>query len=730
MTAVFQEGDLLLERFRLVRALDPDGASHLWVAEDRELQESVAVRILSPELATSEAHREHLRAAARGARRLRHPHVVPVFDFYRDGQTCFVSRELVEGTNVSAFRGRPPSELLRELVPLLEALEYAHREGAVHGDLKGTKILVDRAGRARIADFGIAGALRDAGELLPGADLPALTSIWFELVTGASAEQALADGTVSESLEALGLGADVGSAFSRMLQGTETDVAEVARALSSPAAEPGPVIVPVRVGDRLSDRRSDDRISTNTWLMVGFAALVVLALGVFVVLPRLVGPPEIPGRPETAAAPEKTGAEEKPTAEATAIPAEGATPDEARRLLGQVLNRAEHLREIGVQEWAPEGIASVDAHVAAGEQAQVEKDMATAVGHYREALTTIEALEARSQEVLAEALEAGAAGLASLELPEATRRFELALVVERENPTAQAGLERVTALERILAFMKAGTDHEDDGRLEDARDAYAQALEVDPDWIPARESLERVEAVIAANAFDRHMALAVTLLAQEKFADAEKNADAALALRPRSPEARDVRARVQQRRLTIAIASGRRRAQAAESKEAWAKATEEYRRLLQLDSNLGFAQEGFERASRRAAWSDRLDAWNATPSLLFDASQRDEARQIITSARSTPDPGPRLRRQLQQAEALLHTASTPIEVVIESDGETEVQVQRVGPIGSFERRSVPLTPGVYVIRGIRRGFRDVRRTVTVIPGQAVPTVVVRCTEKI
>ena len=730
MTAVLQEGDLLVERFRLVRALDADGASHLWVAEDTELQESVAVRILSPELATSEAHQDRMRAAARAARRLRHPRVVPMFDFYRDRRTCFVSREFVEGTNVSALRGRPPGELLRDLVPLLEALEYAHREGVVHGDLKGTKILVDRAGHARIADFGIASALRDAGEPVPGADLSAVASVWFGLLTGASAEEALADGTVSESLEALGLGADVRSAFSRMLQGTETDVADLARTLSGPAAEPGPVIVPVRVGDRLSDRSSDDRISTNTWLMVGFAALVVLALGVFVVLPRLVGPPEVPGRSETATAPEKTGAEEKPTAEATALPAEGATPDEARRLLGQVLNRAGHLREIGVQDWAPEGIASVEAHVSRGEQAQVEKDVATAVGHYREALTTLEALEARSQEVLAEALEAGASALASLELPEATRQFERALVVEPESPTAQAGLERVGALREILAFMRTGTKHEEDRRLTDARDAYAQALEVDPDWAPARESLERVEAVIAAKEFDRHMARAVTLLAQEKFADAEKNVEAALALRPRSPEARDLRTRVQQRRVTGSIASGRRRARAAASKEEWTKATEEYRRLLQLDSSLGFAQEGFGRASRRAAWSNRLDAWNATPSLLFDPSQRDEARQIITSARSTPNPGPRLRRQLQQAEALLHTASTPIEVVFESDGETEVQVQRVGPIGSFERRSVALTPGVYVILGIRRGFRDVRRTVTVIPGQAVPTVVVRCTEKI
>jgi serine/threonine protein kinase len=672
----FAEGVVLLERFRLVRALGLDGPSHLWVAEDVELLESVAIRVF-PQYA------ERVRIACRNARRLRHRNIVPVFDFYREDETCFIARAFVEGGNISTLRGRPAEEQIRGLVAVLDALEYAHREGVVHGDLKGTKILVDRSGDAHVADFGISGALREEA-LRPGEDVSAVASVWFE-------------------------------------GGDWTDPGAVKRALSE---GPDDVTVPVRVGLPVTAR--SDASSQNVWILAGFAALLFMAIGVFFVLPRLVGPPEEPAARETATATPEKGAQ--PSAAVAGV--EGATPDDARRLLGEVLNRSERLRKIGVAQWGPDGIAVVDEHVAAGELAQVDDDPATAVGHYREALTALEGLEARAEEVLAQALEAGAAAIAELDLPEATRQFGTALVVDPENATATSGLERVHALEQIVTFMAAGERHERDGEVDEARDAYAQAMGVDAEWAPAREALARIDAVIAATAYDRNMAQAVTALAKSDLDAAQVHVGAALAVRPASSEARDLRRRIQQKRVTIAITSGRSRAEAFESKEQWSKATEEYRRLLQLDPNLVFAESGFDRASRRASISDRFDAWIATPALLFDERQRTEARELIASARSTPNPGPRLRRQVEQVEALERTASTPVEVVFESDGLTEVQVGRLGPIGSFERRQVSMTPGVYVIRGIRRGFRDVRQTVTVIPGQAVPTVVVRCTEKI
>ncbi len=65
---------------------------------------------------------------------------------------------------------------------------------------------------------------------------------------------------------------------------------------------------------------------------------------------------------------------------------------------------------------------------------------------------------------------------------------------------------------------------------------------------------------------------------------------------------------------------------------------------------------------------------------------------------------------------------------LESDNATEVAIQRVGFLGTFDRRQVELKPGKYTVTGKRTGFRDVRREITVAPGQSGQTIVIRCLE--
>jgi hypothetical protein len=77
---------------------------------------------------------------------------------------------------------------------------------------------------------------------------------------------------------------------------------------------------------------------------------------------------------------------------------------------------------------------------------------------------------------------------------------------------------------------------------------------------------------------------------------------------------------------------------------------------------------------------------------------------------------------------VLAQARTPVAVVIESDGLTELTLSRVGPLGALTRRSVDLVPGTYTLTGSRAGYRDVRRQFSVTPGSAPPTVALRCQE--
>ena len=102
----------------------------------------------------------------------------------------------------------------------------------------------------------------------------------------------------------------------------------------------------------------------------------------------------------------------------------------------------------------------------------------------------------------------------------------------------------------------------------------------------------------------------------------------------------------------------------------------------------------------------------------------------MARARALPVQGPVIRSQVQRLEILLPTFNQPVMLALESDNATEVAIQRVGFFGTFDKREVELKPGRYTVTGKRAGFRDVRRDITVSPGQSGQTIVIRCLEPI
>lgn len=152
----------LAGRYRLDRRIAEGGFAEVWRAFDGELQRAVAVKLPKRGRVPST---ERFIAEARRVARLKHPGVVPVFDVGRDGDTCFIVSEVVEGGSLAEriAQGRPtPQEAARLVAEVAETLAYAHRQGFIHRDIKPGNILIDHHGRALLADFGIARAPEDA----------------------------------------------------------------------------------------------------------------------------------------------------------------------------------------------------------------------------------------------------------------------------------------------------------------------------------------------------------------------------------------------------------------------------------------------------------------------------------------------------------------------------------------------------------------------------------------
>jgi serine/threonine-protein kinase len=151
------------ESYEVQDEIGRGGMGVVYRARDRKLRRLVAIKVLPPELAYREEVRTRFLREAETAAQLSHPNIVPIYAVEeREGIVCFVMG-LVEGLSLGAHLGRQPrlayDEVKRILCDVADALDYAHRRGIIHRDIKPDNILLEQStGRPLVTDFGIARA--------------------------------------------------------------------------------------------------------------------------------------------------------------------------------------------------------------------------------------------------------------------------------------------------------------------------------------------------------------------------------------------------------------------------------------------------------------------------------------------------------------------------------------------------------------------------------------------
>jgi tRNA A-37 threonylcarbamoyl transferase component Bud32 len=135
------------------------GMGAVYKARQTKLDRVVALKVLPPEWGSDPAFAERFAREARTLAKLNHPHVVAVHDFGEAGGLYYLVMEHVDGPNLREVlqAGQLAPEQTLAIVPqICDALQYAHEEEVVHRDIKPENILLDRRGRVKIADFGLA----------------------------------------------------------------------------------------------------------------------------------------------------------------------------------------------------------------------------------------------------------------------------------------------------------------------------------------------------------------------------------------------------------------------------------------------------------------------------------------------------------------------------------------------------------------------------------------------
>ncbi len=148
-----------LGHYRILEKLGHGGMGEVYLAEDTKLKRRLALKVLSADLSADPEVLGRFQREAESVAALNHPNIVTLFSVERDGETRFLTMELVEGETLAQLipeDGLPLDRVFEMAIPLADALSTAHERGIVHRDLKPSNVMVNEEGRIKILDFGLA----------------------------------------------------------------------------------------------------------------------------------------------------------------------------------------------------------------------------------------------------------------------------------------------------------------------------------------------------------------------------------------------------------------------------------------------------------------------------------------------------------------------------------------------------------------------------------------------
>ena len=145
--------------YEVLELVGQGGMGAVYKAKQSDLNREVAIKILPLEIADEQGFSARFTREAQSLAKLNHPNIVTVFDFGRLEGLFYFVMEYVDGLTLRELLADgklSPPHALKIIQQICEALQYAHDEGVVHRDIKPENVLIDRRGRVKIADFGLA----------------------------------------------------------------------------------------------------------------------------------------------------------------------------------------------------------------------------------------------------------------------------------------------------------------------------------------------------------------------------------------------------------------------------------------------------------------------------------------------------------------------------------------------------------------------------------------------
>ena len=774
------------ERYTLKHHLRQGGLGDVWLADDEVRRHAVVLKFLHPTFANKPTARELLTREFEQARRLIHPSIVRSLEMGEHEGILFLVSEFAGETTTDELKHTDYRDFLPILLPVVDALAYAHSTGLLHRDIKPTNIILNSDKQAFLSDFGLSlnldsendlsgGSLfymspqqLDGESLDPRDDIYAFGATLYELINGyppfypnvtaARVREETPAPLKSKVVLPPGLDELVFSMLSKRREDRPATFSEVRNKLiqftdipdqsTSPPdnvvldqpieaanfskTDNEPLASKISVHTAATHQHKDKTVSMGMGLTALAIAIALVGLVIFL-LPKFAPTIDTTSVSKTVEeSPDETA--ELPQPAEKRAPYEEAKfqreREEAQNFTLALLRQQMALEDKKITLWAGEEFQKAQELADTGDELFREENFSEAMQSYHDAEEILKQLDSRADGVLAELLNKGQQAIEQGDGETAKEAFKVALTIETKNPTAVAGLKVADALPEITQLLAEADSKQRAGQLSAAKTDYEAVLKLQPDNSVALQERQRINTQLAGISFEKAMSDGFAALDAGDFQVARDKFQKAKNLRPNAQGPKDGLAQVDITLKGNDIDSFRAQAKQLESQEEWRNASEKYQQALDLDESLVFAKQGKFRALARARLHDQLQSYITRAERLSEAKVFSHAQDVLKQAGGLPRKGPVLMKQIETVTGLMEVARVPVRVRLESDSITNVVMFKVGRLGNFQSHELELIPGSYTVVGTRSGYRDVRQNFVVTPGREPPAVVVRCEDKI
>ena len=388
------------------------------------------------------------------------------------------------------------------------------------------------------------------------------------------------------------------------------------------------------------------------------------------------------------------------------------------------------LKAGAVHQWAADVHNKIFELKAAALQAFGAGDYSSALSRVRAAtIETLRILKVRDANFAAH-LKAAVSAFDTNRYERARAEIDRALLMRPDHPTAQEYQARIELMPKVLSYLEAAAKARAENELRSEKAYLEKVIRLDPARRNEKSRLTFLNKKIAEEDFASHLSTGLQAVERRDLGAARTSLTHARAKFPDRPELTVLKKNIEALSRDLSLESALNEANQSVSNDDWDRAYQAFSKANSIDPANATAVEGERIAAEMLAGRRGLDRFLKRPDRLASKTVAAAARQALEEVRHLTGLSPTLKDSTEKLSKLIEHASRPVEVLVKSDGKTDITVRRIGIVGKTLEKVIKLKPGDYTFEGTRTGYKSKLINISVpVDGEGIEIRII-CDEQI